>query len=979
MANQVSPVTNRGFARGLVSPYLFARPEIEDFPYSARHMDNFIITKEAATQTRPFTVHVDECRSPSTEKRLIKFIYSASSGDTYIVEAGHEYMEFVRAGARITETSLTITGATQANPCVITTSTAHGLTAGDHVKISSIVGMVELNGGRYIVETPSTTTLSLKDVHGNAVNSTNYTAYSSGGSVARVYKIASPYQESDLQELKFSQSADVMYITHPSYTTRKLSRTSHTSWTLAEASYGPSVSGPTALSVTAGGSGGGLTYEYTVTSVAASGEESLAGVEAAKTITAITLNNPIRITAATHGYTSGQEVLLSGISGTTELNDRRFVISVADANNFDLVGIDGTSGYTAYTSGGSSFRTSDVITNANEPTTAAPHVITWTAVSGITRYAVYRKLYGVWGFIGYSSSTTFSDPNITPDTSQGVPEYQEEFRGTGNYAGAVTLHQQRVVYGGSDNEPDTVKASQTGAYDNFSTHTPLGDADPVEFTLASTEVNRIIHLVSLRRLIALTGSSEWAIEGNSSGTLIPSAINARPYTGHGASHVRPVVIDNDILYVQARGNVIRSLFYDFDRDSYTSQDVTLKASHLFRGYSVRDMDFAKIPDSLLWVVRSDGKLLGLTYCPEVSLLAWHPHTLGGTFSSGDPVVEQVSSVPENDSAVTGGENAVYLIVKRTVNGQTVRYIERMKERVINQDVRDRYTWWGPDWQMEAPMVDSIVTYNGLNTGSATMTLTSGGGWTEADTLTLTASSSTFLSSDVGTDATSRKFFLWDSSGNVVRCTVTGYTGATIVSVRPDRPVPTALRAASTTRWASAVRKVSGLRHLEGQSVSALGDGFVAANAYTDSTAVTVSSGAATFEDFYAVLHVGLPFKADLEPHDIEFPQGTLYGRRKKVVGVGLYLKDSLAFWAGEALPDEEASNYTGPTQGLYRSAERDLDDEDADDPIPLLTEFVQVNLPGGRWTDHGRAVIRHLDPRPLTLLSLIRMVEVASE
>lgn len=970
-------LSQKGFPRGEISPYLYARPEIEDFPYSARTMLNLLVSKEGVAETRPGTAYVDECRSPGTEKRLVNFIFSTSSGDTYALEFGNEYMEVIRAGGRVLETALNITAATQASPCVITTGT-HSMTAGDHIYIASVSGMTELNGRRYQVGTPSTTTLSLLDTSGNNVDSSAFTAYTSGGTASRVYKIATDYQEADLQQLKFTQSADVMYITHPTYAPAKLSRTGHTSWTLADVTFGPTTDGPTAVAVTAGGSGGGLTYKYKVASVPTTGTESLPGYEAAISITGATAANPVVITSGTHSYTDGDEVYISGVVGMTQLNGRRFVIDVLSATTFSLLGVNGTS-YTAYTSGGSSYRTHDEITNANAPTSAAPHVITWTAVSGVTKYAIYRELYGFYGFVGYSTSTTFSDPGVTPDTSQGPQEYSEEFFDADDYPAAVTIHQQRVVYGGSDNEPDTVKASQIGGYDNFSTHTPLTDEDAVEFTLASTEVNRIIHLVSLRRLVALTGSSEWAIEGNDAGTLLPTAINARPYTNHGASHVRPAVVDNDILFVQARGNTIRSLFYDFGKDSYVSQDVTVKSSHFFRGYSIRDMAYQKIPNSILWVVRNDGKLLSFTYNPDLRLLAWTGHEIAGSFSTGDAVVEQVTSIPENDTADVGGEDAVYILVKRTVDGRTVRYVERLQSRVIDQDARDRYTWFGPDFQEEFSSVDSFKTYDERNTGAITMTL-SGSGWTAEDTLTLTASSSTFLSTDDDDSSSRRQFWLYSSTGAVIRCDPVLYSSGTSMTVKPHETVPTSLRATATTYWAPAVKRVTGLWHLEGEDVSAFGDGYVAANALTDSTAVTVANGAAVFSDYYTVLHVGLAWKWDLELHDIEFPEGgSLYGVKKTVGALGVYVKDSQGtFYAGTEFPDEEADDYTGPTQGLDSIPDRDVDEEDSDLPPDLLTELIEIPI-SPTPTDHGRAVLRGVEPRPVTILAVSRVVKFAGE
>lgn len=970
-------ISQKGFPRGEISPYLYTRPEVEDYPYAARKLENFIITKEGVAESRPGTEYIDECRSPGTEKRGIPFIFSTSTGDTYALEFGHEYMEVIRAGGRILETAKVITGASQSNPCILTMSTAHSLTAGDHVYIEDVVGMTQLNGRRYIVGTPSTTTLSLQDVHGANIDSSAFIAYSSGGTAARIYVISTPYQEDDLQRIKFTQSADVMYLTHPSYTRRKLSRTGHTSWTLAEVTEGPGFDGPAALAVTAGGSGGGLTYEYQVTALKADNSESLPGFEAAKAISGATAANPVVITTATHGYSDGEQVLIRDVVGMTELNERRFTVRVTgySSTTFALVNVDGTS-YTAYVSGGNSYRTSDVITNANAPTTSAPITLAWSAVADAERYAIYRKLSGFYGFVGYSTSLAFSDPNITPDTSQGPPQYSEEFLTEDDQPGAVTIHQQRVVYGGSVNEADAVKSSKIGGYDDFSTHNPLVDSDPVEFTLASTEVNPIIHLVSLRRLIALTGASEWAIEGDSSGTLTPSAINARQYTNSGASHVRPAVVGNSILYVQARGSTIQALSWDFDDDSYVSQDVTLKSSHLFRGYSIRDMAYQKIPNSILWVVRSDGKLLALTYNPDVKILAWTGHTVSGSFSDGDAVVENVVSIPENDSEDVGGEDAVYLLVKRTVNGLTVRYWERLRSRVVDQDVRDRYTFLGPDHQQEFSNLDSFLTYDGLNVGAGTITL-SGADYSAGEEVTATASvSGTFLSTDVGEDETSRKFYLWASDDTLIRCTVTGYTNDTTVTVRVHADVPDELQATATTSWGVAVRRVTGLWHLEGEDVSALGDGFVAANAFLDTTPVTVEDGAAVFGEFYTVLHVGLPYICDLELLDLEPSDGeTLYGIQKTVSGVGVYVKESHSFYAGMAFPDEDSDDYTGPTQDLDRAEDVDSDEDDADYPPPLRTELIKVAF-NSEPRAHGRAVIRHLEPRPLTILAVARVVEV---
>jgi hypothetical protein len=310
----------------------------------------------------------------------------------------------------------------------------------------------------------------------------------------------------------------------------------------------------------------------------------------------------------------------------------------------------------------------------------------------------------------------------------------------------------------------------------------------------------------------------------------------------------------------------------------------------------------------------------------------------------------------------------------------------MTDRVIAQDIRDRYVMLGPDHQEEFSNVDSFKSYDGRNTGSATMTLS--GTYTAGNEATLTASTATFLSTDVGTDATSRQFYLRSSDvenegelterlvHNLVRCEVTAYTDSTHVTVRVHADVPESLQATATTMWGIAVRRVTGLRHLEGESLSALGDGFVAANRYTDVTAVTVTDTVATLEEFYEVIHLGLPYMVDLELLDLEFAEGeSLYGRKKDVAALEVYVKDSQTLYAGMEFPDDTADDYTGPTQGLDQAPDRDLDEEDADYPPPLRTEAIHIGF-DHKPTEHGRAVIRHLEPRPITILAVARVVEI---
>ena len=200
------------------------------------------------------------------------------------MEFGTNYMRVYSDGAPIVETAKTISGATQANPCQLTI-TANGYANGDWIAISGVGGMTELNGGIYIVEGVATNTVTLTDVYGNAIDSTAFAAYTSGGTASRIYTLATPYQAADLPLLKFTQSANTMTLVHPNYAPMDLVRISDTQWNLTVESFTSSIAAPASCSVTATVHPTQSTnpvilpcaYAYCVTAVsAATGEESIA-------------------------------------------------------------------------------------------------------------------------------------------------------------------------------------------------------------------------------------------------------------------------------------------------------------------------------------------------------------------------------------------------------------------------------------------------------------------------------------------------------------------------------------------------------------------------------------------------------------------------------------------------------------------------------------------------------------------------------
>jgi hypothetical protein len=320
--------------------------------------------------------------------------------------------------------------------------------------------------------------------------------------------------------------------------------------------------------------------------------------------------------------------------------------------------------------------------NVSDPTPSDPIAVGWDAVAGAVEYRVFKDAYGngVFGYIGTSTGLFFNDPGLLPDFTQTPPLARVLFNAAGDYPATVGYYQQRRIFASSNNNPEHVWASRIGFHSNFSVRSPLQDDDAVTFRLASREAQDVRWLIDLKRLLVITGRGEWKIQGDGEGgALIPTAINPDRQGYTGAAFVRPQILGQTVLFVQGRGTRVRDLSFDQNVGGIGSRDLTVYARHLFKRKTIDRMALAQTPDAVLWCVRSDGTLLGLTYLPEADVLAWHRHDTG----DGD-LFEDVAVIPE------GSEDAVYVLVKRTVNGATKRYIERFQSREIESVSADAW-------------------------------------------------------------------------------------------------------------------------------------------------------------------------------------------------------------------------------------------------------------------------------------------------
>lgn len=540
---------------------------------------------------------------------------------------------------------------------------------------------------------------------------------------------------------------------------------------------------------------------------------------------------------------------------------------------------------------------------------------------------------------------TYGDYGQEQDNAVAPPQDPGFFRAHDDFPSVTGFYQQRRFYASTRNEPLKVWGSQIGRFNNFSKSTPLLDTDAVSFTMVGPQANSPRHMIDLGKLLILTMGGEMRIDGDDAGIIRPDAINPNSMGENGiAENLRPLKVVDSMVYVQSRGNIVRTMRPVKD-GGFEGTELSIFASHLFEGKTIVDWDYAKTPNSIVWVVFSDGTMAGLTYQPEHSIWAWHRHDTDG-------LVERVVCLPEGD------EDRVYMIVRREIDGQTLRYIERMASRYF-QDIED------------AHFLDCATRFDGMNTTATTVTIgamvgpESEDGWGNEDELNIQFSSAYATADMVG-----QCIFVMDNDGDWLKLKVTAYNSNVQLKGIPDRTVPMELREEATAVWALAVNTVADLEHLEGRGVAILGDGYVVANPNRlEMEEVVVEDGAVAWnpDEYYVNVLVGLPFVSDLQTLDLDTPSGPSRKEDMSLVSsVGLYVKDSRGFFAG--LPNHVSEDDL--VEGLQEYLGRD--DEEWGEINDLVTDFLQVGIES-EWNTNGRVFIRNIDPLPLNILSITPM------
>jgi len=500
-------------------------------------------------------------------------------------------------------------------------------------------------------------------------------------------EVATPYLEAELPNLNFTQSADVLYITHPDHAPMQLERLSATSWQIVAYDYqgGPFQLGNIDAADTIAASA--LTGSVTLTaasflfdysdSVGAlyelrhfiEGQADSADITGTGAESAITCGGTWRlITHGTWTATIRIEKSIDGGSNWTMLRE----FSSADDFNVDTFGTEDMSNHaepfqirincTVFGSG-----TCSVNLSSDPYTHIGIAKITAVAANGITATATVKRNLG--------------STDATADWAEGS---WSPLRG---WPSTVEFHpDDRLVFANTYTEPQTYWMTETGNYTSFLRSSPLVASDGISSPLPSRKVNGINGIVSFTEMIMLTLSNECSVR-SISGAISPTTIQNRIHGWEGSYGTRPVIIGNRAIYVQSTGSIVRDLGFDLYSDSFIGDDLTPYSNHLFTNYKITEMDYQQNPDRILWAVRDDGKLLSMTYMKDQEVLAWTWHDT----NDGDDLFESVS--------VIRGDN--YDEVWVVVNRAGIRHIEIMQDRNASTDLEDQF------------FVDSGYTYDSI--------------------------------------------------------------------------------------------------------------------------------------------------------------------------------------------------------------------------------------------------------------------------
>ena len=655
------------------------------------------------------------------------------------------------------------------------------------------------------------------------------------------FEISTPYLEAELFDLKFAQSADVMYITHPNHEVEKLSRTGHTNWTLTDVDF---TDGP----------------------------------------------------------------YLSTNSTTTTLTPAS--AAVGTSVNFTASAVTGINN-------GDGFQTTDV-----------GRLISFN--SGIAKITGRTNTTVVVCTI----LTAFANTDAKTDWKLGA------FSDTTGHPSCVSFFEQRLAFAGTTAEPQTLYFSKSGDYENMTAGTNADDA--MIYTIASNQVNRIRYLKAQRTLIVGTTGGEFTVSADGTDAAItPSNIVIKKQSSYGTANVDAIPAGNAVLFLQKAKRKIRELSYNFDTDGYVAPDLTI-LNDIVTKSGINEMSYQQEPDSILWCVRDDGVLAGLTYQRSENVIAWHRHILGGKFGEATITVTDFANIADGTKIVFTKSDGTTTTFTSATSATSGKFHSTSSN---NQTATNLKTLIDADADFTATVSTNTVTIK-ETTPQASGFLTISSGDTTRLASTDEAHAVVESAASISGTLTEDEFYV------IVKRTINGSTKRFVevfANFDFDENDATDFKFLDShlTYDGSATSTLSGLSHLEGQTVSVLADGS------THATKI-VSSGSISLDRSTTKAVVGLAYDSVLQTMRIEggAAEGTSQGKTKRISKVVLRLFETVGVKVGPTLAKLEtvpfrttSSDLSAPVDTLL-AGDREIEFRDdynsdgfifikQDQPLPL--------------------------------------------
>lgn len=839
------------FNAGEVSPLIDARTSLEKYRSACRTLENFQILPYGGVMRRPGTQYLGNVKNSANQTRLIGFNFSTTT--RFVIEMGVGYMRFWRPDGTLQ------TNASSNTLEVTTPYTAADLREIQYVQINDIMYFAHANYPVYKL---------------SRLADNNWT-------FAVVDWTFPPQLDQNTEEIKISSSGQIGGATLTASSAIFKSGHVGTRWDLkwkrASTLCEQLINGKFATaSIDVKGSWDFSTsgnWTGTVKLLRVPFETWILGPK----VVSVTRSTTIcTVSHASHGYAVGDWIHFpTGVSPFFTGSPRQILSSgfTADSYQITVANSGATSGSVVVENLSQmeivreydSNQDRNVVTSGNELERCGMKiwVSDYTAPSvapTITPRALLQasNMYvgGVAKINSVAANGLTASVNITEwlgNDAVGATKFWTEpaFSGERGYPRTVALHEQRLMFGGTAYQPNTIWGSVLDDFENFQTGATASDA--VNFTLSASEGNRINWMYSQARLLIGTSGDEWTIgSADTTQTLSATNVQAQRQSSYGSKYMRGSLVNDVLLFVQRNGRKVRELVYDLNKDGWVAPDLTLLAEHITRGEIV-DIAYQQQPDAVLWCVRGDGAVIAMTYERDQKVVGWHRHTFG------EADVESVATIYGN-----GTEDEVWMCLKRyngIVAGMSVRFtnlpsgssLSENKTYIVSENLTGNSFYIRNTNNLPLGVSNSSITPN------ITRIVVLDGGF-EAPISSLVNGAMTYSGTAPGTTRTIERFpLLWKSYVDDEYVDAWRYLDSNI-----------------SFASGAANRSITGLSRFEGKTITVVQEGQSPITRTVSSGSITVPAAAAGY--------LGLPYTSTLTPMklDAEFDDGTAQGRKKRI-------------------------------------------------------------------------------------------------